>query len=173
MSQDPPLTATQSAALLRSTIIALRAEAEALGVEAMRWHPALGEWCVNEVLGHLIEAERRGFAGQIGRIIEQPGRELPTWDPPAVAAARNDCARDGMELLRELEAMREESVRLVEGLAPEQLELSGEHPEVGTLRVVDILHEWLHHDRRHTQQALANLQARVWPRMGNTQRFGD
>lgn len=33
------------------------------------WHPAEGEWCVNEVLGHLIEAEARGFAGRIRQIL--------------------------------------------------------------------------------------------------------
>ena len=66
MSATPPiLTPAHSAALLRASIATLRAETEALGADAMRWHPADGEWCVNEVIGHMIEAERRGFAGQI------------------------------------------------------------------------------------------------------------
>lgn len=151
----------------------LRAETEALGAEAMRWHPADGEWCANEVLGHMIEAERRGFAGQILRILEQPGRRLDTWDQVAVQRERHDCDRDGQELLAELASMRDDGLRMLNDLRPKQLELSGEHPDVGTLRVVDLLHEWPHHDRAHVQQVLKTTQACVWPHMGNAQRFSD
>jgi hypothetical protein len=167
------LDTARAAALLRATAATLLAEAEALGPERMRWHPAEGEWCANEVLGHLLEAERRGFAGQIRRILEQPRRSLPTWDQEAVARERRDCERDGMALAREFASLREESVRLVESLRPEQMELSGEHPDVGTLRVIDLLHEWPYHDRAHVRQIMANVQARVWPHMANAQRFYD
>jgi hypothetical protein len=37
--------------------------------------------------------------------------------------------------------------------------------------VADLLHEWVHHDRNHLKQLLANVQAFVWPHMGNAQRF--
>ena len=173
MDSAPILTPTRAAALLRASIATLRAETEALGADAMRWHPADGEWCVNEVLGHMIEAERRGFAGQILRILEQPGRQLETWDQVAVQRERHDCDRDGHELLEELASMREDGLRMLDDLRPKQLELSGEHPDVGTLRVIDLLHEWPHHDRAHVQQVLKNTQAYVWPHMGNAQRFSD
>lgn len=173
MTDSPPLTPTQAAALLRAGIETLRAEAEALGVDAMRWHPAEGEWCVNEVIGHLLEAERRGFAGQVRLIIEQPSRQLETWDQEHVAVERHDCDRDGLELLRELEADRAESIALVQSLRDEQLGLSGEHPDVGTLTVRALLHEWPHHDREHIKQAMSNTQARVWPHMENARRFSE
>ncbi|OGO51407.1 MAG: hypothetical protein A2148_11715 [Chloroflexi bacterium RBG_16_68_14] len=173
MSEPPPLTLTQVAGLLRATAATLRAEADALGPDGLRWHPAPGEWCVNEVLGHIIEAERRGFAGRIREILDQPGKRLESWDVAQVARERRDCERDGLELLREFEELRDESVRLVLGLRPEQMELSGEHPLVGELRIVDLLHEWPHHDRNHVRQILANVQAYVWPHMGNAQRFSE
>lgn len=31
----------------------------------------------------------------------------------------------------------------------------------------------VHHDRNHIKQMLTTVQARVWPYMGNTQRFSD
>ena len=171
--EDPrmALSIEQTAALLSATVHTLRAELGPLGKELMRWHPAPDEWCANEVLGHMLEAERRGFAGRIQRILAQPGRRLEDWDPAAVARERRDCDRDGLELLCELEAAREESVRVVNGLAAEQLRLSGDHPHVGELRVVELLHEWLHHDRNHVKQILGNVQDFVWPYMGNAQRF--
>jgi hypothetical protein len=173
-SGSPPiLTPAHTAALLRASIETLRAEAAALGIDGLRWHPAPGEWCANEVVGHMIEAERRGFAGRIQLILEQPGRDPGTWDPELVARERHDCDRDGRELIEELAALREASLRLVEELRPKQLELSEEHPEVGTLRIIDLLHEWPHHDRAHVKQVLSNVQAYVWPHMGNAQRFSE
>jgi hypothetical protein len=51
------------------------------------------------------------------------------------------------------------------------LDRAGLHPTVGLLRVGDLLQEWVHHDRNHVRQALANVQAYVWPAMGNAQKF--
>lgn len=165
------LSVEQVAALLTATGQTLRAELGSLGEEVLCWRPAPGEWCVNEVLGHLLEAERRGFAGRIERIVAQPGRREETWEPAQVARDRRDCERDGLELLDEFERMRKESVRLVTGLRTDQLQLSGDHPQVGELHVSDLLHEWPHHDRNHVKQILSNVQAFVWPHMGNAQRF--
>ena len=173
--QDSPTTLTieQVAGLLRAALQTLRGEAEPLGEDGLRWHPAPGEWCVNEVVGHLLEAERRGFAGRIQRIVEQPGRRLEPWDQTQVARQRRDCERDGFELLREFEATREESIRMVLALRPDQLQLSGDHPQVGELRVVDLLHEWPHHDRNHVKQILSNVQAYLWRHMGNARHFSE
>ena len=171
MSDAPtPLTPAAVAPLLRSTLATLIAEVDALSAEALAWHPAAGEWCVKEVLGHLIETERRGFAGRI-RIILAGQKRLEIWDQTAVAAARRDCERDARALLGELAAMRQEGVQLVEHLGPGDLSRGGEHPTVGHLTVADLLNEWIHHDRNHVRQILANVQASVWPHMGNARRF--
>jgi len=172
MASNAP-TLAQVAALLRATAVTLRAELGALDRAVLSWHPAEGEWCVNEVLGHIIEAEGRGFSGQIARIVAEPGRELPSWDPGAVARERRDCDRDGLGLLDELERLRTDSVRVIEGLEPAQLVLSGRHPLVGELRVSDVVHEFVHHDRNHVKQILSNVQAFVWPHMGAAQRFSE
>ena len=100
---------------------------------------------------------------------QQPN--LETWDPPAVAAARRDCERKPADLLDEFMELRESSLDLVSGLRPEDLSRSGQHVTVGRLAVVDVLHEWVHHDRNHLKQLLSNVQARVWPEMGNASRF--
>jgi hypothetical protein len=42
---------------------------------------------------------------------------------------------------------------------------------VATLSVGDLLHEWVHHDRNHLRQMLANVQAHAWPHMGKSQKF--
>jgi DinB superfamily len=166
-----PLTPAEIAPLLPATVALLRAELAAVPERVLVWHPAPGEWCVKDVLGHLIEADRRGFAGRIRIILGADTPALEGWDVAAVAAARQDCAKPPAALLDELAALRAAAAALVGGLAAADLERAGRHPVVGLLRVGDLLQEWVHHDRNHVRQALANVQAYVWPALGAAQKF--
>jgi hypothetical protein len=173
MTHTAALTPSQTAPLLRAAFDGIRAEVSAAPVEALRWRPGPREWCVLEVIGHLIEAEQRGFAGRIRQILDRPGLGLTAWDQEAVAAARRDHEREPSALLDELAALRAAAADLVSGLGAADLSKHGEHPKVGRLLVSDLLHEWVHHDRNHMRQMLANLQAYVWPHMGNARRFSE
>jgi hypothetical protein len=167
----PALTPADLGPLLQSTVIALRAELDALPDHALSWHPRPGEWCVKEVVGQLIEAERRGFAGRIRIILDANEVALQGWDQDEVARARRDDAGDARALVGELAALREDSVRLVAGLGPAELARRGIHPKVGPLTIAELLHEWVFHDRNHVRQILDNVQGWAWPHMGNAQRF--
>ncbi|MGH7320225.1 MAG: DinB family protein, partial [Candidatus Rokuibacteriota bacterium] len=92
-------------------------------------------------------------------------------DQAGVARERRDCERDPAALLAEFAALREASAALVVALKAADLPRGGHHPTVGDLRVADLLHEWIHHDRNHIRQIFANVQAFVWPGMGNAQGF--
>jgi hypothetical protein len=173
----PALDLPTIADLLGASGTTIAAELAGLGAAA-GWRPAPREWSANECVGHLIEAERRGFAGRIRRIVDaahgdQPDLppDLEAWDPPAVAEARRDHLREPRELVDEFLALRADGVALVRTLGPADLERSGLHPEVGLLRVDELLGEWVHHDRNHIRQMLAVAQARVWGQMGNARRF--
>jgi hypothetical protein len=166
-----PLAPRQAAALLGTMPIILRAEFEAAPEALLRWRPAPEEWCLLEVVGHLIETEERGFAGRIRTILAEERPRFSTWDPSAVARERKDEQRDPAELLAEFTGRRNSGVTLVETLTAAELAQGGDHPEVGFLTVNDLLHEWIHHDANHLRQMLANVQAYTWPAMGNAQRF--
>ena len=167
------LSAGQVADLLAASATTVTAELDALGVEG-GWRPEAGEWSANECVGHLIESERRGFAGRIRQILaadpDVPA-ELETWDPLAVAAARQDHLRSGLELAAEFAELRADGVGLVRDLRPADLERIGRHPDVGALGVAELLGEWVHHDRNHIRQLLEVTQRRVWAQMGNARRF--
>jgi hypothetical protein len=164
-------TPRAAAALVQGIAGASAAAMSALPRAILTHHPAPGEWCVQEVIGHLIEAERRGFAGRIRIILNDDDPALETWDQAEVARQRHDCARDGKALLDECMRLRADCVTLVAGLRPADLLRSGRHPKVGPLRIGELLHEWIHHDRNHLRQILASVQSCVWPHMGNAQRF--
>lgn len=169
-----PLPIETIAGLLEASVATVVAEIEALGVHG-GWRPADGEWSANECVGHLIEAETRGFAGRIRGILAAERPDIPpdleSWDPPAVAAERRDHERDGRTLAAEFAARRRDGVELVRSLRPADLDRSGIHPQVGELRVAELLGEWVHHDRNHIRQLQAVTQARLWGQMGNARRF--
>ena len=163
------LTTEEVAQLLESSCALIEAEMKALGDDGCRFHLKQGEWCVNECVGHLVEAEKRGFAGRIRDIIA--GKPITGWDEAQVARDRKDCERMSQSVWMEFMGLRHDSIAMVRALKPDQLERSGSHPKVGELRVRDLLHEWIHHDRNHTRQLLNVQQERVYPHMGNAQKF--
>jgi hypothetical protein len=172
MTPSPaPFTTSEIVTLLTAALDAIRGECSRLPSRVLTFRPAPGEWCILEVLGHLIEAEQRGFAGRIRLMLGEDGRTLDRWDPEQVARDRRDGERDPSLLLGEFVRLREVSLQLVERLREADLARRGEHPTVGTLTVNDILHEWVHHDRNHIAQMMANVQACAWPHMGHAQRF--
>jgi hypothetical protein len=147
---------------------AIEAELGTLSDELARWHPAEGEWCVKEVLGHILQTERIGFAGRIAEMLaaDEPRLRATGAEPPS-------CERDLAEMLAEFREQRARSVDLVVGLQPADLARGGVHERVGRLTVNDLLHEWVHHDRAHLKQILSNVQAYVWPDMGGAQGFAN
>ena len=163
------LTPAQVAEYLEATCALVEAELRALGDDG-GWHFDPNEWCGNQVVGHLVEAEKRGFAGRIREILDGKQRTA-SWDQAAVAKQRNDCARLTQSLWMEFMGVRNDSITLVGSLASGDLGKGIEHPKVGRLTVRDLLHEWIHHDRNHTKQLLAIAQERAWPHMGSSQKF--
>lgn len=169
--ERPEAIITMVGTLLRATPVIVQAEVGALTTAQSSWRKKSSSWCVNEVIGHLIEAEQRGFAGRIRTMLASDDPGLVGWDQPAVAADRGDCERDGKALVAEFVALRAESLRLVADLQPDDLARTGQHPAIGVLSVRDVLVEWVYHDRDHVRQILDIVQAMVWPEMGHAQKF--
>ena len=133
--------------------------------------PGPDEWCATEVVGHVIEADKRGFAGRIRRFLTEDRPAEVGWDQIAVARERRDRERPVAEVAAEFLAGRDDAIAVVRSLTPPDLERVGMHDTVGELSVSDLLHEWVFHDRNHVRQLLTIGQARAWPRMGNARRF--
>ncbi len=169
MTTTSELTTDQVAEYLEATCALIEAELEALDADS-GWHFDEKEWCANQVVGHLVEAEKRGFAGRIREILAGKAK-TSAWDQETVAKERNDCARLGASLWMEFMGVRNDSIKLVRSLNAADLGKGIEHPMAGRLTVRDLLHEWIHHDRNHTRQVLQIGQERAWPHMGNSQKF--
>jgi hypothetical protein len=172
--RDPsvgPLDPTRVAALLEASRTAIEAELLALGDDLAQWRPGPDEWSATEAVGHIIEADRRGFGGRIRRILEQDGVAEQGWDQIATAKARRDVERPVAQLIAELGEVRAAGIVTVRALRLEDLDRHAIHDAVGRVTIGELLQEWVFHDRNHLRQVLLSAQARVWPAMGDTRRF--
>jgi len=138
---------------------------------ALACHPAAGKWCIKEVIGHLIEEDKRDFVGRIQMMLEQEEPALPLNDQEEVARLRHDCEKNLRALLDEFSAVRSSSVTFVTKLTQPQLDCSGVHPKIGRFRVAELLYEWIYHDLNHVKQIGTNIQRFLWDHLGNMQHF--
>jgi hypothetical protein len=156
---------------LRKTPVVLRNLLEALPGGAVAWHPRASEWCIKEVVGHLLEEDKRDFVGRIRLILDQDEPRLTVTDQEEVARMRQDCDRNLDNLLDEFSTVRGASVSFISKLKATDLHRSGVHPKIGHLAVTNVLHEWIYHDLNHISQIGANVQSFLWAHLGNMQRF--
>jgi len=173
MTTLTPTDLAQIAALLRATPHTLRSELTPLDPEILRWRPAAGQWCINEIIGHLIDTDRRAFAGRIQTMIAHNKPQLESWDVNDAVRRRRDAEKPVADLITQLETLRSDHAALVESLTPAQLARVGVHPKAGQLQVIDFVLEWPYHDRSHLKQILTIVQRHFWSKMGKIQQFID
>jgi hypothetical protein len=158
-------------ASLQSTPAVLRHLLRPLPRDMFTWHPLPGKWCINEVVGHLIEADRHDFMGRIRLILDHEEPRLTVSDQAEVARMRHDCDHELNELLDELSHQRRSSLSCIVTFGDTELQRGGVHPTIGHLQIGNLLHEWVYHDLNHLRQIAANVQGFLWERLGHMQRF--
>ncbi|MGB0387119.1 MAG: DinB family protein [Ardenticatenaceae bacterium] len=160
----------QIATILRTTPQTLRQTLAPYDNDVAQWRPAPDEWCINEVLGHLIEADQHAFAARIKLILDEDNPTIARWSAGKAAKERHDCQKNVHDLLTKLAAQRAELAQFVEGLDLSQLERRGTYPPMGQFHASDFLYEWPYHDFDHIQQIMDILKAHIWPLMSDTMR---
>jgi uncharacterized damage-inducible protein DinB len=128
-----------------------------LSDEVARTPYAPGKWCIKEVLGHLIDAERI-FCTRALRFARNDRTELPGYDHDAYVAVARFEDRKLSSLLREFAAVREATLRLFESFRPEDFErggvANGRHTTVRAIAWIIAGHE-RHHQRGLRERYLA------------------
>ncbi|TJY39626.1 DinB family protein [Cohnella pontilimi] len=112
-----------------------------------------GTWNVNEVIGHLIEGEKHDWIPRL-EIILQDG-ERKTFAPFDRNAHLNEKpVRSIEEKLHEFKTLRALNINKLKALVdPEMdLELTGSHPALGTVKLRELLSTWVVHDLTHIVQ---------------------
>ena len=104
-------------------------------------------------VGHLIHGERTDWI-QRARIIlaQEPGRRFAPYD--RFAQKRESQGKSLAELLDEFARLRAENLATLRGwrLTDRELDLRGEHPELGPVTLRQLLATWVAHDLGHVAQ---------------------
>lgn len=110
-------------------------------------------WNAKEVVGHLIEAEISDWMPRLNIILQEGENQLfPSFDRFAHLQKNLHLSID--EKLMEFQMLRKQNIqRLMEAVDPiEQLELTGLHPDFGTVKLRELLATWVVHDLTHISQ---------------------
>jgi hypothetical protein len=110
---------------------------------------AAGEWSVVDCLRHTMEAERHVFPARVQQFLAGEA-ELPPFDPAALPAATE---RTASEMAAAFAGAREENMRLIAGLRPEDLERTSRSRRLGPITLAMLLRQWALHDLEHLMQA--------------------
>ena len=104
-------------------------------------------------LGHLIHGERTDWIPRARIILAQgPNRRFEPYD--RFAQYHESRGKSVAELLTEFARLRAENLTALRGwqLSGAELALEGEHPELGTVTLRQLLATWVAHDLGHVAQ---------------------
>ena len=118
-------------------------------------------------VGHLIHGERTDWIPRARIILAQgASRRFEPFD--RFAQTRESAGRSLPELLAEFARLRAENLAILRAwnLTEAQLELEGEHPELGRVTLRQLLATWVAHDLGHVAQTARVLAKRYRSEVG-------
>jgi hypothetical protein len=112
-------------------------------------------WSPYDVLGHLIHGEETDWIPR-ARIILEHG-ESQAFEPfDRFAQFEKSKGKSPAQLLDAFETLRKRNLAVLAqmNITPDQLSLSGRHPELGSVTLSELLATWVAHDLSHIAQAV-------------------
>lgn len=119
-------------------------------------------WSPYDVIGHLIVGERTDWIER-ARVILEHGESRPFTPFDRFAQFELSQGKSIDQLLAEFTRLREQNVQTLRGwkLQAEDLEKTGRHPELGIVRLKELLATWTTHDLDHVAQ-IARVMAKQY-----------
>ena len=120
--------------------------------EMFLWRPGPEKWCLLEIVCHLYDEEREDFRARTKQVLENPGLELPKFDPLSWVESRNYMEQDYQAKLHDFLEERTKSVQWLQNLADPEWNNAYDHPKFGKMTAWMFLSNWLAHDYLHIRQ---------------------
>ena len=143
----------QAIEILERTPIVMREMLSGLSSEWIEGNEGAETWSPFTIVGHLIHGERTDWIPRAEIILAQSeDRRFTPFD--RFAQFRESEGKSLDDLLAEFARLRTQSLRRLRGwnLAEDQLQLEGEHPELGAVTLRQLLSTWVAHDLGHIAQ---------------------
>jgi len=130
------------------------------------------EWSPFDIVGHLIHGEQTDWIPR-ARIILEQGAD-PTFVPfDRFAQFENSKGKSLTQLLDEFARLRTENLDTLRSwnLTDEQLDLEGNHPELGRVTLRQLIATWLVHDLTHIRQLVTVMAKRYEQEVGGWREY--
>jgi uncharacterized damage-inducible protein DinB len=147
-----PLPVADLAASLAAASGRLRAVAAGLDETQRRHRPAPGEWCLNEIMAHLVHVETELFLPRLRRIATEDRPAFPAFSPASWARER-DHGLDAFDTsLAAFERVRAETIAYLRALPADAAERLGVSGFFGPMSLVQYATHVADHDIEHLAQ---------------------
>jgi hypothetical protein len=156
--------------LLEKTPAILEILLRDLPQDLLVWKPAPDRWSIVEVLAHLTAIE--GLYKQRAKLILlEHAPALPKYVPPAEGEAHQKSAARHLE---EFVALRRAFLVYLHSITANAGSRTGQHSEMGTITLSQMLHELANHDLGHLRQITELYRAYTfYPYVGPFQRYSN
>jgi len=138
--------------------------------DVVDWRETPAAWTIVEVLAHMADAEITDWPPRVETILRGAGR-FPPFDRESGFARYRGWSAEA--LVGEFGQLRRASVERLDkaSLSTPQLRMTGEHPELGTVTLAQLLATWAAHDMAHVAQ-IARIRIRgLAPSVGPWTRY--
>jgi hypothetical protein len=116
-----------------------------------------GAWSPYDVIGHLIQGERTNWMPRARHILAGERRPFEPFDRTPESTGSQGTSVD--ELLATFAGLRRENIAALVGMNLTSADLSrtGQHPELGEVRLGQLLATWVVHDLNHLGQIVKTM----------------
>jgi len=133
--------------------------------EQLDWRPSAERWSISMVVAHLAEVEIQGFRNRFRAMLDADQPPLPAYDQ--LALFRPGTPFDPYAEMARFEELRGETLAILRELPDGVGERAGQHEELGTITVAQLLNEFAFHDLGHIRQVMELYRSHVfYPEMG-------
>lgn len=132
----------------------------ALPDQSLTWKPSDTDFSILEHICHFRDIEKEGHAVRIEKLLTEVEPFLPDIDGNKLAEERLYNRQNLRAALLEFTRARENNVRVLQGLALDQLSRSGILEKVGSVSLVRLILMMRDHDQEHLKE-LTDLRGRL------------
>ncbi|MEN8250195.1 MAG: DinB family protein, partial [Bacteroidota bacterium] len=115
----------------------------------VKWKPFEDQWCMLEVVCHLVDEEKEDFRARVEYVLRDPDEQLPMFDPQKWVTERDYIGQDFETKLTEFLDERTYSVNWLKSLKDSNWQNTYHHPKLGPMTAELFLANWLAHDHIH------------------------
>jgi hypothetical protein len=128
--------------------------------EQLGWQPSIDRWSISMVLAHLADVEIKGFRNRFEAMLGADRALLPSYDQLELFKRQKQF--DPYADLARFEEERGETLALLHAMPEGAGARSGQHEELGTITVAQLLNEFAFHDLGHIRQVMELYRAHVF-----------